>query len=131
MNEIILQTTAHAECLVDETKLACHVGSGTVNVYATPMMIALMEQAAVSCLKPFMEPGETSVGAMINITHDAATPLGMKVWASATIIAVDRKKITFEVCAKDEAGCIGSGTHVRFIMNQEKFESKALAKLQK
>lgn len=129
MKEIVLQTNACVETFVDEAKLASHVGSGIVNVYATPMMIALMEQAAVECLAPFMEEGETSVGVLMNTTHDAATPCGMNVSASATIVAVDRKKVTFEVIAKDEKDIIGKGTHERFVIKKEAFEQKALSKL--
>lgn len=131
MKEILIGATACVEALVDEHKLACNVGSGIVQVYATPMMIALMEQAAVACLAPFMDNGETSVGVMINTTHDAATPQGMNVWASATITNVDCKKITFEVIAKDEKDQIGKGVHERFIIIKEKFEGKAFAKLDK
>lgn len=129
MKEVVIQTNASVETIVDESKLACHVGSGIVNVYATPMMIALMEQAAVECLSPFMDKGETSVGVLMNATHDAATPCGMKVSATATITAIDRKKITFEVIAKDEKDVIGKGMHERFIIKKEAFEQKALDKL--
>lgn len=129
MKEITLNTTYTQEIVVEERMLAANVGSGIVNVYATPMMIACMENTAVKCLEPFMEEGETSVGVMINSTHDAATPVGMKVRVSATITAVDRKKISFEIIAEDEKDIIGKASHDRFVVLKEKFEQKAKQKL--
>lgn len=131
MKEIKIGTSATVETIVDESKLACNVGSGIVQVYATPMMIALMEKAAVQCLEPFMEDGETSVGVLMNASHDAATPKGMRVRATAVITAIDRKKVIFDVTADDEKGSIGKGHHERFVIVKEKFESKAFAKLEK
>ncbi|WP_312641834.1 thioesterase family protein [Hydrogenoanaerobacterium sp.] len=117
------------EWLVTEDKIAANVGSGDVNVFATPMMIALMEGAAVQCLKPFLEEGQTSVGASISTSHVAATPIGMKVSATAKIVAVDGKKIDLAVSAFDEAGIIGEGTHTRFIVDKERFEQRAATKM--
>lgn len=128
MKEILINTTYAQEIVVDESQLACNVGSGIVAVYATPMMIALMENTAVKCLDTFMDEGETSVGVLMNTTHDAATPAGMKVRVSATIIAVDRKKVSFHIEATDEKDTIGIATHDRFIVNKEKFEMKAANK---
>lgn len=129
MKDIIIGTSLVEESVVSKEDLASFVGSGIVNVYATPMMIALMEKAAATCLAQFLEEGETSVGVMMNTTHDAATPCAMKVSASATITAVDRKKITFSIQAKDEKDTIGIATHERFIVMKEKFEERANAKL--
>lgn len=128
MKEILINTTYAQEIVVDESQLACNVGSGIVAVYATPMMIALMENTAVKCLDTFMDEGETSVGVLMNTTHDAATPAGMKVRVLATIIAVDRKKVSFHIEATDEKDTIGIATHDRFIVNKEKFEMKAANK---
>lgn len=124
-----INTEYTMEWVVTGDKIAANVGSGDVNVFATPMMIALMEGAAVQCLKPFLEEGQTSVGASISTSHTAATPIGMKVKATAKIVAVDGKKIDFTVQAFDESGVIGEGTHTRFILNKERFEQKAAAKL--
>lgn len=129
MKEIIIGTSLETESIVRKEDLASYVGSGIVNVYATPMMIALMEQAATTCLAQFLDEGETSVGVMMNTTHDAATPCGMKVSANATITAIDRKKVTFSIQAKDEKDCIGTATHERFIVMKEKFDERANAKL--
>ena len=110
---------------VTEQLLAKNVGSGTVEVYATPMMIALMEKASAECVQQFLTDEQTTVGTKINISHIAATPLGMKVEATATIIEVDKKKISFKIKAVDQVGIIGEGTHERFIVNQELFNQKA------
>lgn len=129
MKEIKLQASLTKECLVTNELLASSVGSGIVEVYATPMMIALMENCAAELLSQFLEEGETSVGIRIQTTHDAATPAGMKVWATAEITAVDRKKVTFRIVAKDEKDVIGVAEHARFIVNKEAFEAKAQSKL--
>ena len=129
MKEVQLHHTYEETCTVTKDMLACHVGSGVVSVFATPMMIAKMEHAALECLSPFLEKGETSVGVMMNSTHDAATPCGMKVNIKAEIVAVDRKKISFEIIARDEKDQIGKASHDRFVVNKDRFESKAQAKL--
>ena len=128
MKEIQLNAKYKEAITVSENLLACNVGSGIVNVYATPMMIALMEHASATLLSQFLDEKETSVGVMMNTTHDAATPCGMKVFVEAEIVNVDRKKVSFKVVAKDEKDIIGTATHDRFIVNKEKFEAKALAK---
>ncbi|RGC51649.1 thioesterase family protein [Absiella sp. AM29-15] len=130
MKEIKIGSVLTKEITVTDDLLACHVGSGIVNVYATPMMIALMENTACECLNPFLDEGETSVGVMMNTTHDAATPAGMKVSVTAEITAVDRKKVSFSIIAKDEKDIIGKASHDRFVVVKEKFEAKAQSKLQ-
>ncbi|MEG0330271.1 MAG: thioesterase family protein [Longicatena sp.] len=129
MKDIQIHATYNQETTVSKELLASSVGSGIVDVYATPMMIALMENTAATCLDQFLEQGETSVGVMMNTTHDAPTPLGMKVFVSAEIVGVDRKKISFKIIAKDEKDTIGTALHDRFIINKEKFEAKANSKL--
>ena len=118
-----------AETVVTESNTAAAVGSGLVPVFATPFMIAIMENAAVNALLPHLAEDEGSVGTHLNVSHDAATPIGMKVWADAEVIAVDGKKITFSVTAFDEVGPIGKGTHERFIIKPERFMAKTQAKL--
>lgn len=113
------------ECTVTAAQTALQVGSGDVAVFATPMMIALMENAAAQCLKPFLEEGQTSVGTAIATSHVAATPVGMRVTATAKVIAVEGKKVDFTVTASDERGLIGEGTHSRVIVTKERFEQKA------
>ncbi len=125
MPEIKLNHTFKVEKVVTEDLLACSVGSGDVNVFATPMMIALMEESASKALAEFLEEGQTSVGINISSSHVAATPCGMGVNAVAKIVNIDGKKISFMIEAFDEVGLIGSATHERFIVNKEKFEEKA------
>lgn len=130
MKDIKLQATKTEERIVDEASLAKNVGSGSVAVFATPMMIALMEHTAATLLDEFLDEGETSVGVMMNTTHDAATPAGMKVYATAEITAVDRRKVSFRIEARDEKDVIGVATHDRVIVGKEKFEARAAAKLE-
>ena len=131
MKEIKLHTKLTKKITVEESMLASHVGSGIVNVYATPMMIALMENTAASCLDQFLDEGETSVGVMMNTTHDAATPAGMEVEAEVEITAVDRKKVSFHIIARDAKDTIGTAQHDRFFVKKESFEARALSKLEK
>lgn len=125
---IIPGTKGRAELLVTEAQTAAAVGSGLLPVFATPCMAALMEQAAVQCLQPSLAANEGSVGTKLDITHDAATPVGLRVWAEAEVSAVDRRKVVFSVRAWDERGVIGSGTHERFLIDHEKFLAKAAAR---
>lgn len=118
----------YQELLVTEANVATNVGSGKVKVFATPMMIALMEKAAVLSIEPFLEEGQSSVGVHVDVTHLASTPIGMKVWAESEVIAIDRRKITFSVKAFNENELIGEGTHDRFIVCIEKFQEKAGSK---
>lgn len=131
MKEIKIGASCNMELTVTQEMLAKHVGSGDVAVYATPMMIALMEQVSAACLQAFLEEGETSVGTSIQTTHIAATPESMKVRAFSTITAVDGRKVTFQVQASDEQDVIGEAVHERFVVPKEKFEQRAAAKLLK
>ena len=105
--------------------VATNVGSGKVKVFATPMMISLMEKAAVLSIEPYLEPGQSSVGTHIDVSHCAATPMGMTVRAETEVVGIDRRRVTFSVKAYDERGLIGEGTHDRFIIDVENFQSKA------
>ena len=117
-----------AETVVTEQNTANAVGSGLVPVFATPYMIALMENAAVNAVQAQLEEGQGTVGTKLDVTHDAATPIGLKVWAEAELTAAEGKKLTFAVKAFDEAGPIGGGTHERFIITVDRFLAKAEAK---
>ena len=118
----------HQETIVTTVNVATNVGSGKVQVFATPMMIALMEKAATLSIEPVLAEGQSSVGTHIDVSHLSATPMGMKVWADTEVIAIDRRKITFSVKAYDERGLIGEGTHDRFIIDVDKFIAKAEGK---
>ncbi len=114
-----------AETTVTAENTAAAVGSGLLPVFATPMMVALMENAAVNTTLGHLAEGEGTVGTRLDLSHDAATPMGMKVWAEAELTAVDGRALTFSVTAYDEAGPIGKGSHQRFIIQNEKFLARA------
>jgi predicted thioesterase len=118
-----------AEALVEREDTALEVGSGSLLVYATPCMAALMEGAACEALAGVLSEDQTTVGIELNLSHLAATPVGMEVRAEAEGTAVEGKIITFTVTAFDEAGKIGEATHKRAIVNVQKFLDKTYAKL--
>lgn len=118
------------EILVSETTSAKTMGSGTLDVFATPSMTALMEQTAWKSVSPYLEEGCGTVGTRLDITHDAPTPLGMKVWCESELTEIDGRRLVFSVAAFDEKGKIGGGTHERFIIQNEKFQAKADKKSQ-
>ena len=120
-----------AETVVTQNNTAQAAGSGLVPVFATPWMVALMENAAVQAVQSALAGDEGTVGTRLDVTHDAATPIGMKVWAQAEVTAVEGRKLTFAVSAYDEAGQIGGGAHERFIIKPDKFLARAQAKLDK
>ena len=115
--------------LAEREDTAKEVGSGSLLVYATPCMVALMEGAACEAIEEAMTDTQTTVGTELNIQHLSATPVGLEVRAEAEVTAVDGKVVTFEVRAFDEAGEIGRGTHKRVIVNSQKFLDKAYGKL--
>ncbi len=121
---IAIGLKGHAETVVIESNTAAALGSGLVPVYATPAMITLMEEASSNSLLPYLENGQSSVGISVNITHESATPIGMKVWAETEVSEVNGKQITFTVSAYDEAGLIGHGTHKRAIITVDRFLTK-------
>ena len=118
-----------AEAVVAQENTAQAVGSGLVPVFATPRMIALMEQAAVNAVQSALEPGQGTVGTRLDVKHSAATPVGMKVRAQAEVIGVEGRQVVFLVTAFDEAEQIGGGTHERFIIQTDKFLARAQGKL--
>ncbi len=114
--------------VVTENDTALAVGSGSLKVLATPKIIALIEKAAAELVEKNLSPELTSVGISVNFEHTAPTPVGMKISAEVEIIEIDKRKIIFEVAAFDEVGEIGHGKHERFIVNREKFQTKADSK---
>ena len=113
---------------VTEALTAKAMGSGTLDVFATPAMIALIEQTAWRSVAPELEEGWGSVGTALNVQHLASTPLGMTVTAKTELVEVDRRRLVFRVEAFDEAGLIGQGTHERFLVEEAKFQAKTDAK---
>lgn len=108
---------------------AQEVGSGSLLVYATPCMVALMEGAACEAITDALPEDKTSVGTYLEISHISATPVGMEVWAEAEVTAVEGSTVTFQVTAHDEAGKIGEGIHKRAIVHTQRFLDKTYAKL--
>ena len=127
--EITIGMKGEVGTSVEREDTALEVGSGSLLVYATPCMVALMEGAACEAIAEALGENQTTVGTALNIEHISATPVGLDVRAEATVTAVDGKVITFEVKAFDEAGEIGKGTHKRVIVPTQKFLEKAYNKL--
>ena len=114
---------------VTEEKTAAAVGSGALRVYATPAMIALMENTAMRSVAGEIGEGMTTVGTLLNIAHTSASPVGSTITCESELTDIDRRRLVFRVTAYDEAGEIGSGTHERFIVDSEKFMAKTNGKL--
>lgn len=113
------------EITVTQDKTAKAMGSGTLDVFATPAMIALMENTAFESVAAELKPGSGTVGTALNVKHVSASPVGMKITCETELIKVDGRALTFSVKAYDEAGLIGEGEHERFIVFEEKFQKKA------
>ena len=110
--------------VVDNTNTAVALGSGDMEVFATPAMVALMENAAMNAVAPHLETGQTTVGIEISTTHIKASALGATITATATLTAIEGRKLTFAVTALDGDNIIGEGTHTRFIVDRERFLAK-------
>lgn len=121
--------TAQVEKIVSEDDTAVKFGSGGVRVFATPMMIALMENAALNTVDPHLGEDLATVGLSLNVKHLAATPVGMKVTARAELVSIEDKRLTFKVEAYDEQEKIGEGTHERYIIKLSRFLERALQKI--
>ena len=117
------------EVIVSKANSAKTMGSGTLDVFATPSMIALMELTAWTSVAEHLDEGCGTVGTLLNVTHDAPTPFGMKVWCESELIEKEDRKLKFQVKVYDEKGLIGEGIHERFLIKTDKFMEKAEAKL--
>ena len=121
----------HAELLVGEEHTAPRIGSGRVRVLATPVMINLMEAAALDAAENLIPAGHQSLGIKLDVRHIAATPVGMRVRATAKLVKVDGRNLEFWVEAHDEKDLIGDGAHHRIVVNVERFDKRVQAKLAK
>ena len=121
--------TGHADIVVGEEHTAPSIGSGRVHVLATPVMVNLMEAAALQAVEGLLPAGHQTVGTHLDITHTAATPVGMRVKAYAELTKVDKRTLTFSVHAEDEQERIGGGIHERIIINLERFDVRMQEKL--
>ena len=115
---------------VTEEKTAAALGSGTLRVYATPAMIALMENTALNSVADKRDDGMTTVGTKLDIVHTSASPVGSTITCESELVEIDRRRLVFSVTAYDNAGEIGKGTHERFIVDSVKFSEKTAAKLE-
>lgn len=127
--DITVGLKGEARSAVEREDTALEVGSGSLLVYATPCMVALMEGAACEAIASCLPEEKTSVGTFLEISHLSATPVGLEVWAEAEVTAVDGSMITFRVTAFDEAGKIGEGTHKRAVISTQRFLDKTYSKL--
>jgi fluoroacetyl-CoA thioesterase len=118
-----------ASLTVAEEHTAPRVGSGRVHVLATPVMINLIEAAALQAVERLLPAGHQSLGTLLNVRHIAATPVGMRVTAQAEVIAVDGRTIRFRVEARDERELIGEGEHERVVVNVAKFDQRVQRKV--
>lgn len=122
----LIGTRGSAEMIVTYSDTAIEMGSGGVKVFSTPSMIALMEKAAQSSVRPFMPEGWVTVGSEVNIKHLRATPIGKLIIAESVLIKVEGKYLYFQVTARDERGEVGNGTHTRVMVNHDRFMEKAV-----
>ncbi len=128
LSRVQVGLTGTASVVVADAQLATTVGSGDAPVFASPMMVALMEAAAVDAIKAALPEGYQSLGTHLDVTHSAPTPLGLTVTASATLVAVAGRKLTFDVLAHDGIERIGAGTHIRVVVDTPRFMARLAAK---
>ena len=128
---MLLGIKGETKVKVNASNTAEAMKSGLLPVFATPMMVAIMEDAAAKSVQPHLEQGQTTVGTLVNVKHLSATPEGMEVRAESELVEVDNRRLVFDVRAFDEKGLIGEGKHERFIIDAERFMEKTNAKLKK
>jgi len=121
--------TGTAEIMVGTRDTAPHVGSGKIGVLATPIMVNLMESAALAAVERFMPPGHQTVGTHLDVRHFAATPVGLRVRAHAELVKIEGRTLTLKIRAEDEREAIGEGVHERLIINVERFDLRMQKKL--
>ncbi|MBQ6622880.1 MAG: thioesterase family protein [Mogibacterium sp.] len=121
--------TGKKSLIVDYERTAARYGSGALEVYATPAMVALMEGTCQALVQPHLDEGKGTVGTEISVRHLAATPVGMQVTCEAELTEIDRRRLTFTVKVYDEKELVGEGKHERFIIDNEKFFSRVQSKI--
>jgi len=129
MTDIQPGLTGRATLVVADEHTAPRVGSGRVRVLATPVMINLIEAAALEAIEGLLPPGHQSLGTLLNVRHIAATPVGMRVTAQVEVVAVEGRSVRFRVEARDERELIGDGTHERVVVNVAKFDERVQRKI--
>jgi predicted thioesterase len=128
LSKLHIGSTGSASALVNEQRLATAVGSGDAPVFASPMLVALMEAAAVDCVEAHLPDGHQSLGMHLDVTHSSPTPIGLTVTATATLASIDGRKLTFKVVANDGIEQIGSGQHTRVVVDTARFMARLAAK---
>jgi predicted thioesterase len=128
MEALKVGLVAERTTLVDQGNTAKSLGSGDVEVFGTPAMIALMEAAAVAAIEPYLDPGQSSVGIELQVEHVAATPLGQTVRSSAELTGIEGRRLTFQVTAWDQVALIGKGSHTRVLIDRERFTANVKSK---
>jgi predicted thioesterase len=126
---LALGLTGRAELTVGEEHTAPRVGSGRVHVLATPVMINLIEAAALDAIERLLPEGHQSLGTLLNVRHFAATPVGMRIRATAEVVKIEGRNVSFVVRADDEKEAIGDGSHERVIVNVARFDARVQRKL--
>lgn len=121
MREVLIGIAYQVEEVVTSEKSASQVGSGLLNVYSTPAMIALMEKAAYLCVEKYLEEGESTVGGAVNIRHLKPTAIGKKVICTSAVKSATAKRIDFDVVVLEDGVTIGNGTHTRFVIDKAQF----------
>lgn len=116
---------AECKCVVDGSNTAAEVGSGSLPVFATPALVALVEKTACLCIEGALEEGCTSVGTVVNVNHLAPTPVGMEVKCICTLTEIDGRRLVFQAQVSDAAGKVGEAYHERFIVKEQSFVAKA------
>jgi len=116
--------TYTSNLVVSKDHVAAVMGSGDLHVFATPAMVALMENAAMMAVAEHLPEGSTTVGAMINTSHMKPSPIDETIQATATLTGIEGRKLTFSIKAEDSKGIIGEAVHVRYVVDREKFMSK-------
>ncbi len=124
-NSLKIGIKGRMELSVTEKNAARAMGSGELDVFATPAMIALIEETAWRSVAPLLAPGEGTVGTRLDVRHLAATPPGMKVWCETELVEIDRRRLVFHARVSDGAGLVGEGEHERFIVKNDAFMQKA------
>ncbi len=124
MEQLVAGLSASSTTMVKAENTAASMGSGDLPVFATPAMVALMEQAAMQAVSKALPEEATTVGAEMNVSHIKPSGIGARITATAVLTEIEGRKLTFQVGARDEAGMIGEGTHVRYVVDRVRFLSK-------
>jgi fluoroacetyl-CoA thioesterase len=128
MEKLVPGLVGEFQTVVTESNTAKHLGSGNVEVFATPEMVRLIERAGVAAVDHLLPEGQRTVGVYLNVKHLAATPVGMTVTARAELLAVEGRRLTFRVEAFDEVEKVGEGTHERYVIDMARFQQRVAEK---